>query len=122
MSKPILAYALASQPLIFFSFSGTTTTASQYLSGPGGIAADGIPVPFAGTLVKIIVFDGSNTYTDDDSITFSAGDRLSVFCQNAGSNFTVRARLNGSSTALQVTGVPFNSTLQVTLVFAINRV
>lgn len=122
MSKPTLAYALASQPLMTLVFSGTTTTASTYLPGSGGVAADGIPVPFAGTLHKLIVFDGSNSRSDSDNITFAANDRISAYCQNVCSDFTVKVRLNGISTTLQTASVPLNSTLQVMVVFAINRV
>ncbi len=122
MSKPTLAYALASQPLVFMTFSGTLGTSSVYLPGPGGIAADGIPVPFAGTLASITVFDGSTTYSDTDNITFTSNNRISVYCQNVGGSFTVKVRLNGVSTSLQTTSVPLSSTLQVTVGFAINRV
>lgn len=122
MSKPNLGYALASQPLIFLFFSGTTTTASMYLPTAGGIAADGIPIPFAGTLSRLTVFDGTTVRADTDNITFAANDRLSLYCQNVGGTFTVKVRLNGVSTNLQVASVPLNSTLQVSLAFAINRV
>lgn len=120
--KPSLAYALASQPLVFLTFSGTLGTSSVYLPGPGGIAADGIPIPFAGTLSQLTVFDGSTTFADTDNITFSANNRISVYCQNIGGSFTVKVRLNGVSTTLQTASVPLSSTLQVTVGFAINRV
>lgn len=122
MSKSTLAYALASQPLMFFTFSGTTSTSSAYLPTAGGIAADGVPVPYAGTLAKLIVFDGTNTYSDSETITFSANDRIAVYCQNVGGSFTVKVRINGVSTTLQTASVPLSSTLHATVVFAINRI
>jgi len=122
MPKPTLGYALASQPLMTMHFSGAVTTSSVHLPTAGGVAADGMPIPYGGTLIKLILFDGSTIHADTDTIAFSANDRLSLYCQNVGSNFTVKARINGVSTTLQVTSVPFNSTLQATLVFAINRV
>ncbi len=122
MPKPSLSFALASQPLLAFAFSGTTGTSSQYLPAAGGVAGDGLPVPYAGTVAKLIVFDGSTTYTDTDNITFAANDRLSVYCQSSGGVFSVKVRINGVSTALQVNSVPLSSTLLVTVIFAINRV
>ncbi len=122
MSKPNLAYALASQPLIFLFFSGPTTTASMYLPAAGGVAADGIPIPFAGTLSKLTVFDGTTVHADTDNITFAANDRLSLYCQNVGGSFTVKVRLNGVSTTLQAASVPLNSTVQASVAIAINRV
>ena len=122
MSKPNLAYALASQPLVFLTFSGNPGTTSQYLTGPGGIAADGIPIPFAGTLSSLTVFDGTNTHTDTDKVTFTANNRISVFAQNVGGTFTIRVRVNGVTTSLQTASVPLSTTLQATVAFAINRV
>lgn len=121
MPKPTLAYALASQPLLCLNFGGTTTTSSVYLPGPGGIAADGVPIPYSGTLAKLILFDGTNIHSDGATVTFAANDRISVYCQNVGGSFTVKVRINGISSTLQVTSVPLNSTLQATVVFAINR-
>ena len=103
-------------------FSGTTGTSSQYLPAAGGIAGDGIPIPFSGTLHKLTVFDGTTVHADTDAITFSANDRISLYCQNVGGSFTVKVRLNGASTVLQVDSVPLSSTLQASLFIAINRV
>lgn len=111
MPKSTLSYALAARPLIIFAFSGATTTSSIYLSAGGSIANDGVPMPVAGTLKFLRVFDGSASYSDEDTIAFAAGDRLSVYCQTTGSNFTVKVRINGVSTTLQVTSVPHNSNL-----------
>ncbi len=119
--KPNLAIALASQPLLCFTFSGTTGSSSQYLPSAGGVAGDGLPLPLDGTLVSITVFDGSDIYSDIGDVTFAAHDRLSVYCQNDGGVFTVRVRLNGVSTSLRAESVPLSSTLQVTVVVAVNR-
>lgn len=121
MCKATLAYALASQPLQMLHFSGTVTTASVHLPTAGGIAGDGMPIPYAGTLIKIIVFDGSTIRTDSTNVQFAANDRFSLYCQNVGATFTLKTRVNGVSSNLQIASVPFNSTLQVTLVFALNR-
>jgi hypothetical protein len=121
MSKSTLSYALASQPLISLVFSGTTGTSSQYLAAAGGIAGDGVPIPFSGSLYKLTVFDGTTVYTESDVITFNANDRISVYCQNVGGSFSVKIRINGSSSAMQVVSVPLNSTLQVSLFLALNR-
>ncbi|MBK6765537.1 MAG: hypothetical protein IPG71_04180 [bacterium] len=54
-------------------------------------------------------------------MTFATNDRIAVYCQNVGGSFTVKVRINGVSTTLQVSSVPLNSTLLATVVFAINR-
>ena len=121
MPKSSLAHAFASQPLQMLNFGGTLGTSSVYLPGPGGIAADGVPIPYAGTLAKLILFDGTNIHSDGSTVTFATNDRIAVYCQNVGGSFTVKVRINGVSTTLQVSSVPLNSTLLATVVFAINR-
>ncbi|MCB9357574.1 MAG: hypothetical protein H6505_03285 [Calditrichaeota bacterium] len=122
MSLQTLAYALASRPLVLFCFSGTTGTSSQYLPTAGGIAADGMPVPFGGTLLNLSVFDGTTVHNDTGNIAFTANDRLSIYCQNVGGTYSVKIRLNGISTVMQVDSVPLSSTLQVTITAALNRI
>ena len=115
------AFLLATQPLSTMGFSGVTTTASIHLNGPGGQSGTGFPFPRKGFLSGLAVWDGTTLRTDTDRIEFAAGDKLSVYCQNVGSNFTVKVRLNGTSTVLEVTGVPFNSTLFAVVEFILVR-
>ena len=96
-------------------FSGTTGTTSQGLPGAGGQAGSGFPLPRAGFLTSVHLWDGSTYRFDANEIAFAAGDRLSVFCQAGASDYTVKVRLNGNSTGLQMTGVPFSSTLYITV-------
>jgi hypothetical protein len=53
--------------------------------------------------------------SDAGELAFNAGDKVSIYCQSSGSDFTVKVRINGSSTTLQVSGVPFNTTLYATV-------
>jgi hypothetical protein len=121
MISNTLAYLFSTRTISTMAFSGATTTASIYLNGPGGTPGNGFPLPKRGYLVGIQVWDGTTLRSDTDSISFQAGDKIAVFCQNAGSNFSVKVRLNGTSTALEATAVPFNSTLFVVLEFILIR-
>jgi hypothetical protein len=116
-----LSSLLARAPLSTMGFSGSVTTASAYLNGPGGLAGDGFSMPRRGRITALRVWDGSTDRSDSEEITFNPGDRLSVFCQNTGSNFSVRLRLNGSTTTLQVNNVPFNASLFATVEFVLLR-
>lgn len=119
MSLTTLNYLYARAPISTLSFSGVTTTASIYLKGGGGEAGDGFPMPRDGVLTGLRVWDGTTLRFDTDEISFAAGDRLAVYCQTTGSNLSVKIRVNGTSTAMQVTGVPFNSTLFAVIEFVL---
>ncbi|RPH95492.1 hypothetical protein EHM69_04280 [candidate division KSB1 bacterium] len=121
MLNTTLSYLFARAPISTMGFSGVTQTASLYLNGPGGQAGDGFPLPRNGFLTGLRIWDGTTTRTDTDEIAVLAGDRIAVFCQNVGPSFTVRVRVNGTSTSLQVMAVPLNSTLFVTVEFILLR-
>ncbi|MBU1920618.1 hypothetical protein KKG66_07215 [bacterium] len=121
MSNTTLNYLYATQPLCTLAFSGLTTTTSINLNGPGGQNGDGFPIQRDGDLTGISVWDGSTVRNDGGAIALTAGDRLSVYCQNTGSDFTVKVRVNGVSTSMQTTGIPHNSTLLVMVEFTQNR-
>ena len=107
-------FLLATRTPSTISFSGAVTNQSTHLSGPGGVAGNGFPLPRRGYLRSLHVWDGTTLRYETDEIQFQPGDLVSVYCQSTGSDFTVKIRVNGTSTALQVTGVPFNSTLYAT--------
>ena len=114
-------YLLANTPLSTMGFSGKTSTSSIYLNGPGGEAGDGFSLPRRGYLTGITLWDGSLVRWDADKVSFDSGDRLSVYCQSSGLDFTVKVRLNGVSTSLQIPAVAFNSTLQAVIEFMLVR-
>lgn len=105
-------YLLANTPHSTICFSVKTGTTSVYFGGAGGVTGDGFPLPRRGYLTALTLWDGSIVKSDSGKISFDSGDRLSVYCQNMGTDFTVKVRLNGTSYPLQVTSVPHNSTLQ----------
>ncbi len=121
MINHTLNYLFSRSPISTMGFSGVTASSSVYLSGAGGQGGDGFPMPRGGYLTRVRVWDGSTDRYDADHVEFQAGDRLSVYCQNMGSDFTVKVRINGTSTTLQVTSVPFNSTLMSTVEFILMR-
>lgn len=110
-------YLLASTQLSHMCFSDTTGTSSMYLKGAGGVSGDGFALPRYGYLTSLTLWDGTVLRTDVDEVSFNNGDRVSVYCQNTGTDFTVKVRLNGVSTSIQVSGVAHNSTLQAVLEF-----
>lgn len=115
------SFLLATRPPQTICFSGAVTNASVYLNGPGGQAGDGYPLPRRGILTRLDVWDGTTLRSDTDEISFNIGDRLALFCQSTGSNFTLKIRINGTSTNLQVPNVPFNTTLFATIEFLLIR-
>jgi hypothetical protein len=121
MNLSTLSYLFARSPISTMGFSGVTTTASIHLNGPGGQSGDGFPLPRDGVLTRLEIWDGTTRRFDTDEISFVAGDRLSVYCQNLGSDFTVKVRLNGVSTAMQIEAVPHNSTLFAVVEFSLRR-
>jgi hypothetical protein len=114
-------YLIARAPISTTGFSGAVTTASVSLNGPGGQSGNGFPLPRRGYLTGLQVWDGTTLRSDTAQIAFDAGDKISVYCQNDGSSFTVKVRVNASSTTLQVSGVPLNSTLFATVEFMLIR-
>lgn len=121
MNLSMLSYLFARSPVSTMGFSGAAGTTSLHLKGPGGEAGDGFPMPRSGVLTGLQLWDGTTRRYDMDEIAFSAGDRLAVYGQNTGTDFNVTVRLNGVSTALQVTGVPYNSTLFTVVEFTLLR-
>jgi len=121
MINPTHNYLVARTPISTMAFSGAVTTASVVLNGSGGQSGTGFPLPRRGIITSLYVWDGGATRSDTDEIVFNAGDRISVYCQSTGTDFTVKVRLNGSSTILQVSGVPFNTTLFATVEFLLIR-
>lgn len=121
MISNTLAYLFSTRTVNTMGFSGATTTASIYLNGPGGTPGNGFPMPKRGYLTRLQVWDGTTLRSDTDAIAFQADDKLAVYCQNVGSNFTVKVRLNGTSTVLETAAVPFNSTLFVVVEYILIR-
>jgi hypothetical protein len=121
MNLSTLSYLFARSPISTMGFSGVTASTSVHLNGPGGQAGDGFPLPRDGVLTRLELWDGSTRRFDTDEISFSAGDRLTVYCQNVGASFTVKVRFNGVSTALQIEDVPLNSTLFAVVEFSLLR-
>ncbi len=112
---------LASRLPNTIAFSGAVTTVSTYLNGPGGQAGDGYPLPRRGLLTQLHIWDGTVHYSETDEISFNAGDRVSLYCQSSGTDFTLKVRVNGTSTNLQVARVPYNRILYATIEFLLIR-
>ncbi len=96
---------------MILGFSKVVTTTSLYLNGCGGNSGDGHPLPKAGRILSINCWDGTNLVTSTGSISFSAGDRLSVYAAASGGKFDVTARINGVDTALAANALDQSTTL-----------
>jgi hypothetical protein len=122
MPNSTLNYLQATLPVSTLCFSGALTTASVYLNGPGNQAGNGFPMLHAGYIQGFAVWDGTSLHTDQTEVSFVVGDKISVYCQNVGTSYTIRIRVNGGSSAIQITGVPLNTTVFATLeILLINR-
>ena len=86
-------FLIASRPLNTMSFSAAVTNQSLYLNGPGGEAGNGYPLARRGYITALHLWDGTTYRYDTDEIAFQMGDTLAVYCQNAGSDFDVKVRL-----------------------------
>ena len=109
-----LNYLRNEQTLITLCFSDSVTTSDKYLKGAGGIAGDGFPMPAAGVLLEIRVYDGSNVLSDADEVEFAAGDRISVYAVYDVDHFIVYIRKNGVNISIHADGVSANTYLLAT--------
>ncbi|MBU0509891.1 hypothetical protein KKH27_13795 [bacterium] len=121
MVNNTLCYLLARGPISTMGFSAQTGTGSIYLNGPGGQSGDGFPMPRAGYVTGLHVWDGTKYSWDAGAVAFEAGDRLSVYCQSTGSNFIARVRKNGGSIGLETPEIPYNSSVLATVEFILLR-
>lgn len=97
------------------NFSGTLTTSDRYLSGPGGYAGDGYPLPAPGKILRLYVYDGTYTRTATLESSFNAGDRIAVFAQYDQPWFIVYVQINGVNMSTYCTQVLANSTLRASV-------
>jgi hypothetical protein len=111
MLNETLNYLYAHTSVSMLCFSGQTGNVSVDLNGPGGLGGDGFPFPTTGMIRALRLWDGVTDRSDSDEIAVAASDRLSVYCQDTGPDFTVKVRVNGASTNLEIPNVPFNSVL-----------
>lgn len=113
--NPTLNYLKSEQSLVMLCFSEAVTTGDKYLKGAGGIGDDGFPMPLDGTLEALQVHDGTDTESDDKTIPFSAGDRISAFAVHDVDFFIVYVRINGINTTLSASPLDENTDLLATV-------
>ena len=112
--NPTLNYLLARQHASLLAFSGSFTTNDGYLNCAGGVAGDGLPMPYDGQAMMLQVWDGSNVHEQALGVDFSQSDRISAYADyNSGSGtYTVYVRKNGVNTGLYLQNVAANTDLQ----------
>jgi len=110
-----LNYLKSEQSIVTFCFSDAVVSTSKYLKGAGTISNDGFPLPYPGLILGIQVYDGTNLYQTSGAVEFSANDRIAVFANYTGSNFTVYVHKNGVNTIILVQNVPGSVNLLVTV-------
>lgn len=97
-------------------FSRQLATGSAHIPGPGGLEGDGYPIPIGGRIAGLHVYDGLVTRSVEPEYTLNAGDRVCLFATyTAGNDFTVSVIVNGIITNVEVTGIPANSGIFVSL-------
>lgn len=106
---------LARRTPLLINFSAAVTTSSTGLKCAGGESGVGIPIPSAGKVVSIHVWDGSTLKTISGEIDIDAGDRVDLFAEYDTTDFTVKLRINGVDAPLIVVGVAANSTITASL-------
>jgi hypothetical protein len=103
------------QDRVLINFAGTVVYASLYLTGPGGFAGDGYPMPAPGKVERLYVWDGVQLHSTTTQTNFNAGDRLSLYALYGAPYFQVTLRVNGVYGATYCTQVGSNTALQASL-------
>ena len=99
------------QQCVLLNFSGAVTTSDRYLSGAGGTAGDGFPMPAPGKILRLQVYDGSNVSSTTLQTSFEAEDRVSIFAEFDAPWFQVTVRINGVDTTTYCSQVATYTTL-----------
>ncbi|MDP8208711.1 MAG: hypothetical protein P9L92_18755 [Candidatus Electryonea clarkiae] len=105
----------AKQAPTMLLFANTVAASTTPLAGPGGIAANGFPMPLGGLAVKLYVWDQTSVQSASGSVVIAAGDLVSLNATYSGGKFTVELIVNGGTTGLTVANCLPNTTLQATL-------
>ena len=96
----------ARQTPMILPFSKRLDSSSAWLPGPGGLGGEGFPMPHAGFIRGVKIFDGYSLQEDKGSIAFSEGDRIAVYATYlGGSLFKVAVVLNATPTTIAVESV-----------------
>jgi hypothetical protein len=114
----IVALLAAVKSYFVMAFSRNITTASDLdLYGPGGESGDFI-LPTACTLTKFYLFAMGvpAVYSQTGSISFSAGDRISVKC-HSGTTYDAVVYKNGSAVMTILGGAASSGSYRATLLF-----
>jgi len=101
--------------VIAYQFTKTVATSTVYLFTTA--AADGIPLPEAGTVVKLKVWDGTSVFTASlNPENFAEGDTLNLLFAWGGSNFGCNIVKNGATSAMGIaSGIAGSVTLYITV-------
>ena len=119
--NPTLNYLLEKSSIALLAFGGELTTSSMYLAGAGGCSGDGYPMPLGGEILGMRAWDGTNDNDKSDSIPVEPGDRLSVYAEHSGSEYSLILRINGVDTSIAVSGMQENSTVYACAYFSLQR-
>lgn len=107
----------ARQSACILPFSKPLTTSSTWLNGPGGVVGDGVPMPVAGLVRGLTVFDGYAVRSESGEVPFNAGDRLAVYATYDGGSslFSLAVVINASPAAIVVASVASSTNVFATL-------
>ncbi|MCX7835938.1 MAG: hypothetical protein N2450_07730 [bacterium] len=108
-------YLFTKKNRVVLNFGRTLSTTTVQLYSVGQLSNFGVPIPLAGTIKKMIAFDGSRTYQVESAKPIQTGDRISVKAVYNAPNYTLVVRVNESDTSVTITGVTPNSDVAVML-------
>ncbi len=100
---------------VMINFAGSVSTTDRYLTGPGNYAGDGYPMPAPGKIVRLYVYDGTNTRSSTIESTFNAGDRLSLYAEYDPIWYQVTVQINGVNSGSYCGLLAANSTMRASL-------
>lgn len=109
-----------SERVVMLHFAGAVVTSDIYLEGPGRYSGDGFAMPFAGEILSIHVWDGSNVQNSTVESTFAANDRICVFAHYDAPWFDVFVRKNGVNTSTYAIQVQPISNLAATVLIKLH--
>jgi hypothetical protein len=119
--NPTLNYLLEKSSIMLLAFGSELTTTSKYLGGSGGCEGDGYPMPLGGEVLGMHAWDGTNDNDKSESIAMNPGDRLSVYAEHSGSEYSLILRINGVDTSITVSGMQENSTVYACVYFSLQQ-
>jgi hypothetical protein len=119
--NPTLNYLLEKSSITLMAFGCKLTTSSMYMAGAGNCQGDGYPVPLVGEIVGMRAWDSHSDKEKAGSVPLNPGDRLSIYAEHSGSEYSLILRINDADTSIIVTGIQENATAFACVYFSLQQ-